>query len=257
MSSDRVDRLLDLCLIFLSKNISECLHEVKIIPSEVKDKLIKIMIWNGTLNDQNISQVIHSRLQMLNLQNCNISDEALRQLGNCKQLKMINVGFRSGERVSITSAGIISIASSCPSLKEVYLERCSNVLDEGILAIARNCKHLQILNIGRCSNITDSALYALGQNSCFLQSVKFSATKVTDDGVTALVSGVCSQSLKEVYMDRCVNLTDGSVEAVLNCCPKLHIFIFHECPLITERSREALYPFLRSNQIKQLTWTVY
>lgn len=257
MSADRVNQLLDLCLIFMSKNISKYFSEVKIMPPEIKDKLIKIMSWNGTLNDHNISQVVHSKLQMLNLQNCNISDEALRQLADCKQLKMINVGCRSGERSSITSAGITSIASSCPSLKELYLERCSNVTDEGILAIAHNCKLLQILNIGRCSDITDVSLYALGQNSHFLQSFKFSATKVTDDGVTALVRGICSQSLKEVYMDRCVNVTDESVEAVLNCCPNLHILIFHECPLITERSREAMYPFLRSGQIKQLTWTVY
>lgn len=40
-------------------------------------------------------------------------------------------------------------------------------------------------------------------------------------------------------MERCVNLTDVAVEAVLTCCPKIHIFLFHGCPLITGGSNHA------------------
>lgn len=40
-------------------------------------------------------------------------------------------------------------------------------------------------------------------------------------------------------MERCVNLTDVAVEAVLTCCPKIHIFLFHGCPLVTGRSNHA------------------
>uniref|UniRef100_A0A8D0HD35 Uncharacterized protein n=2 Tax=Lepidosauria TaxID=8504 RepID=A0A8D0HD35_SPHPU len=34
-------------------------------------------------------------------------------------------------------------------------------------------------------------------------------------------------------MERCVNLTDVAVEAVLTCCPMIYILLFHGCPLIT------------------------
>lgn len=40
-------------------------------------------------------------------------------------------------------------------------------------------------------------------------------------------------------MECCVNLTDVAVEAVLTCCPKIHIFLFHGCPLVTGRSNRA------------------
>lgn len=34
-------------------------------------------------------------------------------------------------------------------------------------------------------------------------------------------------------MERCVNLTDTAVEAVLTYCPMIHILLFHGCPLVT------------------------
>lgn len=41
-------------------------------------------------------------------------------------------------------------------------------------------------------------------------------------------------------MERCVNLTDVAVEAVLTCCPKIHIVLFHGCPLITGGSSHTI-----------------
>ncbi|KQK77885.1 hypothetical protein AAES_120850 [Amazona aestiva] len=152
---------------------------------------------------------------------------------------------------------VIALALSCPYLREASFKRCCDITDSGVLALALNCQFLQIVNLGSCSGIMDASLQALGENCKFLHSVDFSSTQVTDDGVVALVSGTCSENLKEIHMERCVNLTDVAVEAVLTCCPKIHIFLFHGCPLITDRSREVLEQLVISNKIKQVTWTVY
>ncbi|XP_078529907.1 protein AMN1 homolog isoform X6 [Lissotriton helveticus] len=245
------------CLVCMTKNISRYDRDIKPLPPNIKDKLIKLMSTQGHINDSNISQVLHPDVEKLDLRDCDVSDRALQQLGCCKQLKKLNLNSWKGDRVTITSEGVKTVALSCPYLFEASLKRCCNLTDEGVLALAVNCKLLQIVNLSGCFSITDVSLHALGQNCRFLHSIDFSATKVTDDGVIALVSGGCSQKIKEIHMGRCVNLTDEAVEAVLTCCPQVYILLFHGCPLVTDRSREALELLVGPNKIKQVTWTVY
>uniref|UniRef100_A0A8C4WGU7 Protein AMN1 homolog n=1 Tax=Gopherus evgoodei TaxID=1825980 RepID=A0A8C4WGU7_9SAUR len=144
----------------------------------------------GRINDSNISEVLHPAVEMLDLRDCDISDTALLQLCNCKQLKKINLNSCKENRLAITSEGVRALALSCPYLREASFKRCCNVSDSGVLALALNCHLLQIVNLGSCSGITDASLHALGQNCRFLHSVDFSSTQVTDNGVIALVSGI-------------------------------------------------------------------
>ncbi|XP_025972707.2 protein AMN1 homolog isoform X2 [Dromaius novaehollandiae] len=196
------------------------------------------MSRQGQITDSNISEVLHPAVESLDLRDCDISDNALLQLYNCKQLKKINLNSCKENRLGITSEGVIALALSCPYLREASFKRCCDITDSGVLALALNCQFLQIVNLGSCSGVMDASLQALGENCRFLHSVDFSSTQVTDDGVIALVSGTCSKNLKEIHMERCVNLTDVAVEAVLTCCPKIHIFLFHGCPLITGEKLE-------------------
>ncbi|XP_071625252.1 protein AMN1 homolog [Heliangelus exortis] len=256
-AGEEVPLLLDLCVRCLTKNLSRYSADIKSLPPNIKDKLIKLMSLQGQITDSNIGEVLHPAVESLDLRDCRISDNALFQLCNCKQLKKINLNSCKEDRLGITSEGITALALSCPYLREASFKRCSNITDSGVLALALNCQFLQIVNLGSCSGIMDASLQALGKNCEFLHSVDFSSTQVTDDGVVALVSGTCSKNLKEVHMERCVNLTDVAVEAVLTCCPKIHIFLFHGCPLITDRSRDVLEQLVISNKIKHVTWTVY
>ncbi|XP_053574999.1 protein AMN1 homolog [Bombina bombina] len=258
MSCRGIDPLLDKCLFCMTKNISRYEADIEPLPPNIKDKLIKLLSMQGYLTDANISQILHPFVKILDLRDCEVSDTALQLISHCKQLKTINLNsFKGEQRTSITSEGIKAVAHSCAHLLEVSLKRCSNLSDVGILALALHCPLLRILNLSGCSSITDASLQALGQNSSLLHSVDFSATRVTDQGVIALVGGRCSQALKEIHMDRCVHLTDTSVDAVLTHCPHIYILLFHGCPLITDRSREALEQLVGPNKIKQVTWTVY
>ncbi|XP_074126720.1 protein AMN1 homolog isoform X3 [Sminthopsis crassicaudata] len=255
--SRRVSHLLDLCIWCLMKNISRYVTDIKLLPPNIKDKMIKIMSFQGRITDSNISEILHPEVEFLDLRSCDISDIALLQLCNCRKLKKLNLNSSKENRISVTSEGIKAVASSCSFLSEASLKRCCNLTDEGVLALAFNCRLLKIVDLGGCSGITDVSLQALGENCSFLQSVDFSATQVTDNGVISLVSGLCAKKLEEIHMGHCVNLTDGAVEAVLTCCPQIHILLFHECPLITDHSREVLERLVGPNKIKQVTWTVY
>ncbi|XP_033889448.1 protein AMN1 homolog isoform X1 [Acipenser ruthenus] len=245
------------CISCLANYTSKYHTDIKTLPPNIKDNLLKIMSSHGTVTDTNISQMLHSGLQKLDLQDCKVSDSALKQLSNCRQLKEIVLNCRKENCFNISSEGIKAMALACPYLCEIALWRCCSVSDEGILALAHNCRLLRILTISGCSAITDASLLALGQNCSFLNSINFSVTQVTDEGVIGLVTGVCSQSLKEIDMARCVCLTDEAVEAVVTCCPNIRILLFHGCPLVTDRAREALEQLVRQNKLAQLTWTVY
>ncbi|MGH0129475.1 UNVERIFIED_CONTAM: hypothetical protein FKN15_075553, partial [Acipenser sinensis] len=152
--------------------------DIKTLPPNIKDNLLKIMSSHGTVTDTNISQMLHSGLQKLDLQDCKVSDSALKQLSNCRQLKEIVLNCRKENCFNISSEGIKAMALACPYLCEIALWRCCSVSDEGILALAHNCRLLRILTISGCSAITDASLLALGQNCSFLNSINFSVTQV-------------------------------------------------------------------------------
>ncbi|KAM9638777.1 protein AMN1 homolog isoform 5-T5 [Morphnus guianensis] len=196
-AGEEVQLLLDLCLQCLTKNLSRYAADIKSLPPNIKDKLITLMSRQGQITDSNISEVLHPAVESLDLRDCDISDNALLQLYNCKQLKKINLNSCKENRLGITSEGVIALALSCPYLCEASFKRCCDITDSGVLALALNCQFLQIVNLGSCSGIMDASLQALGENCKFLHSVDFSSTRVTDDGVVALVSGTCSKNLKQ------------------------------------------------------------
>ena len=96
-----------------------------------------------------------------------------------------------------------------------------------------------------------------------MSCLNLSNTKVTDDGIERLFAGNdnWSQSLTELRLDNCPQITDYAIEIVLEVCKKLNIFLFHACPKTTERSLTALERFLRlhstKGDVKQTTWTIY
>lgn len=61
--------------------------------------------WNGRF----LFQVLHPAVESLDLRDCDISDNALLQLYNCKQLKKINLNSCKENRLGITSEGMLSL----------------------------------------------------------------------------------------------------------------------------------------------------
>lgn len=61
--------------------------------------------WTGGFS----FQVLHPAVESLDLRDCDISDHALLQLYNCKQLKKINLNSCKENRFGITSEGVLSV----------------------------------------------------------------------------------------------------------------------------------------------------
>lgn len=229
------------------------------LPSNLKDKCLYLMSKRGSITDSNISKFLHDKISVLDLSESNISDVGLARISRCSNLRKLDLNSAKESRTEVSSSGIQQLLSKCPHLQTVYLRRCLNLTDDAIITMSQHCKQLRLLNIGGCRLITDKSLEALGQNSTFLRSINFSKTKVTTEGVISLVMGNCKTTLKEIHMDGCFEVTDEAVEAAVQFCPNLSILLFHSCPKITEKSREALEQksLEGGTPMKQVTWTIY
>lgn len=231
-------------------------HETSLdmLPVEIKTKLVNLLSKRGLLTDSNIMKVLHPSLRELELSECSVSDSGLSSLCICKNLRKLDLNATKNSRENITSEGIIKVFSSCHNLQTVYLRRCVNVTDDAVAALTQHCSHLEHLNLCGCINITDASLQLIALNCGFLQSLNISKTKVSDDGITSLATGKCHCSIKEVQVSHCIHITDVSIESLLARCPRIRILIFDGCPLVTDRSRQAIE---EAGHLKQLSWTVY
>uniref|UniRef100_A0A493TVB2 Uncharacterized protein n=1 Tax=Anas platyrhynchos platyrhynchos TaxID=8840 RepID=A0A493TVB2_ANAPP len=130
-----VQLLLDLCIQCLTKNVSRYIADIKPLPPNIKDKLIKLMSMQGQITDSNISEVLHPAVESLDLRDCDISDNALLQLYNCKQLKKINLNSCKENRLGITSEGMLSLpVGSCSCY--IFLVRLEKIAETSRVNIA-------------------------------------------------------------------------------------------------------------------------
>lgn len=255
----KVDSLQHCALLKLLDYIPQFLTDISQLPASLKHRIFFLMLKRGLVTDQNIAQLLSDKIRVLDLRDCDISDNALLEIAKvCCYLQNIDLNALKDSRTNITSQGLVTLVRGCPNLQVVYLRRCVNVTDEAIVQLSKCCRYLRELNIGGCPLVTDQSLCALGENCSRLSSINFSKANVTDDGVLSLVQGDCAESLKEIHLDGCVHVTDDSVEAIVQFCPNISILIFHGCPNTTNRSRLALeeIPATRS-KMAQLTWTIY
>jgi hypothetical protein len=247
-------------LMKLINDIPQPTDSLGILPANLKDKLLRSMSKRGLLTDNNILKLLHRNLRVLDLTGSDVTDASLIYISKyCPELLKIDLNsIGKDPRTSVTSAGIVAVAHGCPMLQVVFLRRCTVINDEAVVALATHCPQLRELNLGGCVAVTDLSLQKLGESSKFLKSLDLSRTSITDDGVVNLVLGSCGQSLQEIHLGGCVRITDEAVEAVSQYCPQIKILLIHDCPLVTEQSRQLLDDLQHGEQkMKQITWTVY
>ncbi|ESO03636.1 hypothetical protein HELRODRAFT_79810, partial [Helobdella robusta] len=152
--------------------------------------------------------------------------------------------------------GLTCIAYKCKYIQFLDLCDCQNVCDYGVINIIRSCKFLKFLDLGGCMLVTDKTLQSIGSEGIQLHSVSLSKTNITDDGVYSMLKGPCSRTLTEIHLNNNNDLTDDSIVFIATSCPNLRVFSFHNCPNLTERSRQALQSMSPEN-LKNITFTVY
>ncbi|XP_063957002.1 uncharacterized protein LOC129263803 [Lytechinus pictus] len=210
---------------------------------------LETICLNGcqSVSDQCLRQIVNkygANLGVLELCGCfNLSPQTLMLLAETSNnLITLNIA----QCYKITDECVASVAPKFRSLQHWHLKGCKDLRDSAVKKIARHCKQLRTLSIASCPHVTDVALIeiatylnsirSLDVSGCrkignegmrclatccpYLEKVGLSSTSATHKSVSSLAS-YASQTLTELKLNCCREITEASVIRLLKHCKKL------------------------------------
>ncbi|KAK9117828.1 hypothetical protein Scep_015921 [Stephania cephalantha] len=205
-----------------------------------------------------------SSLQSLNVSDCRkLTDKGLGKIASgCGDLRSLHL---SGCRL-ITDLSLQALSDNCKYLEELGLQGCNNITDSGLTILVDGCRRIKFLDVSKCSNVSDvgvsnvcnacsSSLRTLKMLGCRIgdpsivslaQSCKNLETlvisgcpNVSNDSIKSLVI-TCKDSLKNLRMDSCLNLSDASLIYILSHCRNLEALDIGCCEDVSDAAFEVL-----------------
>jgi len=255
--------LLDLSTHYFISNLrlydSECL---KTLPSHLKHRILKAFLsssyfWKSVNFKMVFSSLVDSHLVRIDLSDIDVEDEILSFLIPCTMLREVSINGSWSERNNLTKAGLMQFLENKRDLRLIRIPHCKVMDDEVLELLVKSCPKVCGLDISFSKEVTDQGIVALtGLEE--LTSLSISDTRVTNDGVQALIDGPPGKTLKELRINYCQNLSNFILYDVANRCPQLEVLIFHSC---TGDDSKAEEPFSSLEgkalkHLKQITWTV-
>ncbi|XP_077726670.1 protein AMN1 homolog isoform X2 [Canis aureus] len=265
-SSRRVSQLLDLCLWCFMKNISRYITDIKPLPPNIKDRLIKIMSTQGQITDSNISELLplSSSYQhpgslhfqkvfsfLINFTSINLEKVKIKmqnEYTNGKKKKKPTILHPEVQTLDLRSCDISDTAllhlCNCRKLKKLNIssskENRISITSKGIKAVASSCSYLHEASLKRCCNLTDEGVLALALNCRLL--------KIIDLGGCLGITDVSLHALGEnCPFLQCVDfsatqVSDDGVVALVNgpCAKKLEEIHMGHCVNLTDEAVEAV-----------------
>eukprot|EP00057_Strongylocentrotus_purpuratus_P001885 XP_003723417.1 PREDICTED: uncharacterized protein LOC100889573 [Strongylocentrotus purpuratus] len=210
---------------------------------------LETICLNGcqSVSDQCLRQIVNkygSNLEVLELCGCfNLSPQTLTHLADTSNhLRTLNIA----QCYKITDECVASVAPKFQSLQHWQLKGVKELRDSAVKKIARHCKKLRTLSIASCPHVTDVSLIeiatylnsirSLDASGCrkignegmrclatccpYLEKVGLSSTSVTHKSVSSLAS-YASQTLMELKLNCCREITEASIIRLLKHCKKL------------------------------------
>jgi len=269
-----IPSLLSLSLESLTKPSSSLAftEDFTILPPTLKDPLRKVLLKRG-LSGSQLSTLLHTKVTDLDLSDSPMTHELLSALSICENLRKLNLNTsfvylkRKDSDKDETAAAppdsnqVAELLSKNPHLCTLYMRNLVCMTDSVIPSLPPSITHL---DMGGCVALTDTGVEYLVTHCPRLVSLSLARTKISDTGLAMLGRGEAGKTLKEIRLDGCRAITDQGIGDLLAGISRggssvLEILIFHKCPEVTDRSRQALEEFLMDagRAVRQLTWTVY
>ncbi|KAM0919126.1 hypothetical protein ACQ4PT_008509 [Festuca glaucescens] len=148
--------------------------------------------------------------------------------------------------LGVTELALVSIAKFCPSLKQLYLRKCSQISDVLLKDFAESAKVLESLQVEECNKITLMGILAFLLNC----SPKFKALSLVKcvgikDICSAPVQLPVCRSLRSLTIKHCPGFTDASLAVVGMICPHLENLDLSGLGAVTD---DGLLPLIRSSE---------
>jgi len=269
-----IPSLLSLSLESLTKPSSSLAftEDFTILPPTLKDPLRKVLLKRG-LSGSQLSTLLHTKVTDLDLSDSPMTHELLSALSICENLRKLNLNtsfvyLKRKDSDKDETAGappdsnqVAELLNKNPRLCTLYMRNLVCMTDSVIPSLPPSITHL---DMGGCVALTDTGVEYLVTHCPRLVSLSLARTKISDTGLAMLGRGEAGKTLKEIRLDGCRAITDQGIGDLLAGISRggssvLEILIFHKCPEVTDRSRQALEEFLMDagRAVRQLTWTVY
>ncbi|XP_031558342.1 S-phase kinase-associated protein 2-like [Actinia tenebrosa] len=145
--------------------------------------------------------LMHSRrLICLSLDSCTLSLSILRAIGQCQDLRKLNLAMCTG----ITLQGMKALVNGCKRLTELNLA-WTNLGKESILQVVQNLPNLTKLNLSGCRVcLTDEAVLQLVQNCPKLTHLDLSdAIQITALSLSSIAKNL---DLQQLAISRCYSI---------------------------------------------------
>lgn len=178
-------------------------------------------------------------LRGLQLAGCRlITDTALQSLSqNCHSLKELGLQGCT----SITDFGISELVKGCKKIKLLDISKCSNVGDEGVSKVAKACSsNLRTLKLLDCYKVKDESMIALATHCKNLETLVISGCRDISDEAMKSLASACGNSLKNLRMDWCLNISDSALSCILTQCRSLEALDIGCCEEVTDAAFNVL-----------------
>ncbi|KAJ4832287.1 hypothetical protein Tsubulata_012237 [Turnera subulata] len=204
-------------------------------------------------------------LQSLDISYCRkLTDKGLSAVAEgCQDLRSLHM---SGCRF-VTDGVLKALSKNCANLEELVLQGCSNITDHGLADLVSGCRRIQHLDLNKCNNVGDDGISKVSQACSYsLKKLKLlDCYKVGDQSIlslakfcknleTLIIGGcrdisndsvislaiACRNSLKNLRMDWCLNISDSSLSHIFSECRNLEGLDVGCCEEITDAAFQGL-----------------
>lgn len=245
-------------------------ENIACLPSNLKDGMRDILLKRRNLSVRELECLLHPGVLNLDLSGQVITAGHLEILVGCGHLRKLDLnqnfrmarkfttGLMEQEEEEDLSSQLSQLLPRLTMLTSLHLGDVRSVTADVMSVLAQWCPLLRHLDLAGCLAVGDEAVLQL--RPCErLESLSLARTPVSDRGLFNLARCESRDCLAELRINSCTAITDQGIQALLEALAGLQILIFHGCPGVTDRAREALedYHTAHRRTVRQVTWTVY
>ncbi|CAD6269072.1 unnamed protein product [Miscanthus lutarioriparius] len=162
------------------------------------------------------------KLRTLKLEGCKFIADGLKAIGtSCVSLRELSLSKCSG----VTDTELSFAVSRLKNLLKLDITCCRNITDVSLAAITSSCTSLVSLRMESCSRVSSGALQLIGKHCSHLEELDLTDSDLDGEGLKALAR--CSK-LSSLKIGICLKISDGLTH-IGRSCPKLHDIDLYRC----------------------------
>ncbi|KAG2614519.1 F-box/LRR-repeat protein 3-like isoform X1 [Panicum virgatum] len=169
-----------------------------------------------------------TKLRMLKLEGCKFMADGLKAIGSsCVSIRELSLSKCSG----VTDTELSFAVSKLKNLLKLDITCCRNITDVSVAAITSSCTSLISLRMESCSHVSSGALQLIGKNCSHLEELDLTDSDLDDEGLKALAG--CS-NLSSLKIGICLRISDEGLTYIGKSCPKLRDIDLYRCGGISD-----------------------